>query len=181
MAGTLWIVNYLAPFPLEEKVGRILSETKPPGSNRLMTALVEISGGQVNRLRHQQEVISMRPVSTPLESSRCVAVTSDGLRCGRPAAIPDPLWGGLICDEHASMGERMRHQRKAERLLETIDDLSRQMEDAIAKASRAREEGEQTSVLVAELLLGVCAHLSSGKETLQLARSSLQDALRELE
>lgn len=179
MAGRLWIVNYLEPMDLNKKVGRVLSETRPPGSNKLVTALVEASDPQVNRLKHQEEVVSVRPVSAPLESTQCVAINAEGVRCGKPASVPDALWGGLICEEHASTGESMRHRQSADRLLDTIDGLESQIDQVIAAANVARDEGEHVSVLVAELLLGVQAHLASGKESLQVVKSTLRNAMKE--
>jgi hypothetical protein len=181
MTGRLWIVNYLEPFALDQKVGRILSETRPPGANKLVTSLVEASDTQVNRLRHQEEVVGVRPVSAPLESTRCVAVNNDGVRCGKPASVPDALWGGLVCEEHAAMGERMRHRQAAQRLMDTIGGLQEQLDEILEGAKQAHTQSERVSLLAGELLLGVHAHLTSGREALQIATTSLQDAMKEPE
>lgn len=179
MAGRLWIVNYLEPFPLDKRVGRVLSETRPPGANKLVTCLVEATDLQATRLRHEQEVVNVRPVSAPLESTRCVAINADGVRCGKPASDLDPLWGGLICGEHSSMGERMRHREAAQQLLDVIDSLQREIDEAANTADRAYGEGERVSLLAAELLRGVHAHLLSGRESLEIARASLHTAMKE--
>lgn len=181
MAGRLWIVNYLEPFQLDKRVGRILSETRPPGANKLVTCLVEATDQQATRLRHEEEVVSVRPVSAPLESTRCVAINANGVRCGKPASELDPLWGGLICEEHSSMGERMRHRQAAQKLFDVMDSLQREIDEAVEAAERARGQGEGVSLLVAELLLGVHAHLSSARESLEIARVSLTTALKEEE
>ncbi|HEX9017521.1 MAG TPA: hypothetical protein VF960_16120 [Chloroflexota bacterium] len=181
MAGRLWIVNYLEPLELGKKVGRVLSETRPPGSNRLVTALVEASDPQVNRLRHQEEVVSVRPVSAPLESNKCVAVTEEGERCGKPATVPDPLWGGLVCAEHAATGERMRHRQGARKLLDSVEGLQARLDEVGEAAGRAHSEGEQVSLLVSELLLGVQAHIASAEEAVRLIRTTLLAGMKEPE
>ncbi len=79
------------------------------------------------------------------------------------------------------MGERMRHRQSAGHLLETVDALEGQINQALDAAARAHDEGERVSLLVAELLLGVQAHLNSGKESLQVVRSTLQAGMREPE
>jgi hypothetical protein len=181
MAGKLWIVNYLEPFPLQKRVDRILSDARPPGSNRLVTALVEASDPQVGRLRQQGEVVSLRPVSEPLESTRCVAVNADGVRCGQPASVLDSLWGGMVCEEHASAAERMRHAHAARLMLDTVEGLQQQMNELLDGASKARAQSDEVSVLATELLLGLHSHLVSGKEVLEMAKSSLLNGLKEPE
>ncbi len=181
MAGKLWIVNYLEPFPLEKRVERILSDTRPPGSNRLVTALVEASDPQAGRLKQHEGVVSLRPVSEPIQSTRCVAVNGRGQRCRKPASVIDPLWGGLVCEEHASTDERMRHNQAARLLLDSVERLQQQLDDLLNGANGARAQAGSVSVLATELLLGLHTHLVAAKDALDMTRTTLANGVREEE
>lgn len=178
MAGKLWIVNYLKPFAMEKAVERILSNSRPPGSHRLTTALIEATEPQVEKLRQEKEIISLKPISGQLSGGTCIAAVSLGLKCGKPATKIDRLWGGLVCDEHASLPEKSRQTRAANELVERLDQLQREVDQMVEGAERARADGEYVSVLVTELLAGVATHLNSGKEALQLARETLAGAIK---
>lgn len=179
MTGKLWIVNYLEPFPLHKRVERVLSDARPPGSNRLVTALVEATDPQVGRLKQQGEVVNLRAVSEPIESTKCVAVNAEGARCGKPASVLDPLWGGLVCAEHASTGEQMRHRQAARLLLDSVDGLQQLLDELLEGASKARAQSDEVSVLATELLLGLHSHLVSSKEALEMARTTITNGLKE--
>ena len=87
--------------------------------------------------------------------------------------------GGLVCAEHASTGEQMRHRQAARLLLDSVDGLQQLLDELLEGASKARAQSDEVSVLATELLLGLHSHLVSSKEALEMARTTITNGLKE--